>query len=719
MKRAPLTEKLLVLGIDGMDSRTARRLVDAGRMPNLASLLQRGCARDDLAQLGCIPTITPPCWTSLATGTYPGTHGITCYWRQAPESLDAVVYNLDSRNCEAEQLWNVTAEAGKKTLVWHWPGSSWPPSSDSPNLSVVDGTQPGSVNMGIAQMDWEKVVVADASVEQQVYAPRLDRPLCVGCIINDVEAIAGTQQDAPSRLDKPTGIGGIITDVAGVNAGVREGVVIGGDEDDEMMELWWGDGARSGGEIRTYVTCFEETEIYIGSKVAYDAVIAPLQPARGWESPAAAGALEFSITVASGAESRPALVLPDESGRFTRVAIFHDKTAAEPLVTLRPGQMSALVLDELAGKGGRAPSCRIYKLLELAEDGSSVRLWVSNALDATNDVLWSPRSLYGEVTGAVGPVPPVSLIGGEDDELVREVFLPSWDAYNHWQADALNHLIETQGYEVVFSHLHNVDCAGHQLWHLAKNLPPWQHVDEETYQRFIDEVFVQTDDYIGEFLHLLDEGWTILLVSDHGLLVGENVPPLIGEYGGLNVPVMEELGYTVMKRDAEGNKLREVDWSKTRAVQIRSNYIYLNLKGRDKHGIVEPEDAYELEEQIISDLYNYRDPETGKRVIGIALRNKDAVIIGAGGPEAGDIFFSIEEGHNRLHGDSLTTARGSYETSVTPIFAAAGPGVRQGQTITRTVRQVDVAPTAAVLLGVRFPAQCEGAPLYQLFSEEV
>ena len=33
-----------------------------------------------------------------------------------------------------------------------------------------------------------------------------------------------------------------------------------------------------------------------------------------------------------------------------------------------------------------------------------------------------------------------------------------------------------------------------------------------------------------------------------------------------------------------------------------SNYIYINLKGRDAHGIVEPEDKYALEEQIINDL---------------------------------------------------------------------------------------------------------------------
>jgi predicted AlkP superfamily pyrophosphatase or phosphodiesterase len=67
-------------------------------------------------------------------------------------------------------------------------------------------------------------------------------------------------------------------------------------------------------------------------------------------------------------------------------------------------------------------------------------------------------------------------------------------------------------------------------------------------QEFIEKFYIQTDDYIGEFLHLLDKDWTVLLVSDHGLMVGENVSPILGEYGGLNTKVMEELDYTVLKK---------------------------------------------------------------------------------------------------------------------------------------------------------------------------
>ena len=50
---------------------------------------------------------------------------------------------------------------------------------------------------------------------------------------------------------------------------------------------------------------------------------------------------------------------------------------------------------------------------------------------------------------------------------------------------------------------------------------------------------------------------------------------------------------------------------------------------------------------------------------------------------------------------------------------AAGPGIKEKHTIKGWVREVDVAPTVSVLLGVDFPRDCEGAPAYQLFTERV
>ena len=66
-----LSEKVLLLGIDGMDPRFSRKIVDEGKLPKLKKLIERGSAREDLRLLGAVPTITPPMWTTLATGAYP------------------------------------------------------------------------------------------------------------------------------------------------------------------------------------------------------------------------------------------------------------------------------------------------------------------------------------------------------------------------------------------------------------------------------------------------------------------------------------------------------------------------------------------------------------------------------------------------------------------------------------------------------------------------
>ena len=69
--------KVAVLGIDAMDPRLTRKYVDMGIMPNTKKIIEAGSCRHDLMLLGSMPTVTPPQWTTLATGAHPQTHGIT------------------------------------------------------------------------------------------------------------------------------------------------------------------------------------------------------------------------------------------------------------------------------------------------------------------------------------------------------------------------------------------------------------------------------------------------------------------------------------------------------------------------------------------------------------------------------------------------------------------------------------------------------------------
>ena len=283
-----------------------------------------------------------------------------------------------------------------------------------------------------------------------------------------------------------------------------------------------------------------------------------------------------------------------------------------------------------------------------------------------------------------------------------------------------------EGYNVIFSHNHCVDAQMHPICRNMKDRDYSKYSSEEA-QRCMEEIYIQADNYIGTFFDLIEAGWTLFLVSDHSMVCAEYERPEFGDVSGINVGLMEKLGFTVMIKDENGNDTHDVDWTKTTAVASRANNIYINLKGREKHvladgtvldGIVDPADKYQLEEEIMTALYGAHHPISGQRIIAAAMRNRDAIMMGMGGSECGDIIAWTAEGYNDDHFDAWSTCYGINYTSLQPIFVAAGPGIKKGFKTDRYIRQVDVVPTMAIIGGVRMPAQCEGAPIYQILENE-
>lgn len=674
----PLSKKVLILGIDGMDPMLTKSLLDQGKLPHIQEYIKRGAQREDLVMLGAVPTITPPMWTTLSTGAYPGTHGITCFWGQDHENLANMVYTLDSSCCKAEQLWNVTAEAGYRTLVWHWPGCSWPPTSDNSNLAVVDGTQPGFVQFGVAKVDDELLMNADIKISNPRFIPSVGHANTgAGCIIEDLDVD-----------DKPA-VGG----------------------------SYQGAGTKGVKQVENVMLSLEDGELAI-EIAPFDIAESPIKPAIGWAN-APADAKEFVILTNKGLTRRPCLILKNEDGIYDKVELYTSKKSVTPLVEMRVGELTPTILDKMVKEDGTELTVsRSFKLLLLKEDASNLSIYVSRALDVDKDTVFHSKSLYQDIIQNVGYFSTAgSLSSGRNTYYTEQVMLPTWEAYNNWQAACLKHFMDSNQFDVIFSHLHNVDGIGHSIWPHAKHRIKGQN-DELLNQQFMIETYEQTDRYLGQFLKYLDQDWTIFILSDHGLICDfEEEPPLLGDAFGVNVGVLRSLGFTEVKKDANGNDLHEIDWEKSKAIATRTCHIWINLKGRNPHGVVDPADKYKVEEELIDALYNYRDPDTGRRIVTLALRNKDAAILGLSGSEVGDVVYWLADGFHRVHGDSLSTQSGYFSTSVSPIFIAAGKGLKSGVTTERVIRQVDVTPTIAHLLGTRMPEQCEGAVIYQIVQE--
>lgn len=673
MDRKALSNKILVLGIDGMDPRKTRKYVDEGLMPNTAKLISMGAQRHDLVMLGGVPTITPPMWATLATGASPMVHGITDFFLQVPGKLDEYSYAMHSDSCKAEQIWNVTAEAGKKTLVWHWPSAAWPPSSDSENLHVVDGSSPGGVNMSTAQVDAEMILFASKNADGITFVPNAGSDAGVPCVVTDLKPV------------------------------------------DEGKGRKKAKDAKAGSVLNNYILNPEDGQM-VSRYRGYDMSLSTIKQAQGWAN-APEDALEFVLLLAKGLVRRVGLILKNTEGKYDRVAIYKSKKEAQPLYVLENEKYTVGIIDDTYKDDTLIKANCNMRLMDLEEDGSKFKLYVSPTMDISMDAFWSPKNLYKMIVENVGYPTPTSMIYGKDIHIKEKTMLASWSASADWQAASLNYLMENEGYEMVFSHFHNVDLEGHT--YLTFIPDGTEKITTEEYLEFSKKIYQQTDEYIGKFMHFLDEGWTIIIVSDHALVSPKHGARFLGDSTGVNIRIMQELGLCDVKRDENGNELREMDWSKTKAVACRGNHIYINLKGKYPHGIVEPEDQFEVEEEVMTKLYGYKDKVTGHRIVSLALRNRDAVILGLAGPEAGDIVYFMAEGYNYEHGDTLSTALGEGDTSVSPIFIAAGQGLKQGYETDRYIREVDLAPTVAVLAGVRFPKNCEGAPAYQIFAQEV
>lgn len=693
-----LTKKVLLLGIDGMDPRFSRKMVDEGKMPNLKKLIERGSARQDLRLLGGVPTITPPMWTTLATGAYPMTHGIEDFNIGMKGELDINFAGIYSKNVHAEPLWNITAEAGKKTLVCHWPGGAWPPTSDSENLYVIDGSTPGALGFGYAMRDNEVTVIANTHATEVKYYPYSAAHSHGYNGNGDDLHFLGTGASVTSKKPYHDELW----------KEFKEGIAVNGYKPKHYMDY------------RLMHTMPGESTMDTMHRFPQNISLSPISEPEGWVN-APEGAKEFTWLQMFGNMPAPCLILKNEQGIYDRVAIYMSKQQAEPVAVLVKGEYNKNI-PGVAPKGKTGEMEKIIRnmcLIDCDEDGSYIRLWASQGFSAEDNCVWYPHWVFDKVVEKFGPpVPTGQGFGGDFD--IMDCNFKQWDQAAHWQADIMKYMMQEEGVEVVFSHFHGPDMMGHCYMTWLKNREDSPAPEEEIY-KLHERTYKITDDYIGEFLPMIDDGWTILLFSDHSLVCreGEHFHG-IGDNMGVNVAVMEQLGYTVMKKDENGKDIPEIDWEHTRAVQQRSNSIFINLKGRDRFGIVDPADKYELEEQIITDLYGYKDPITGHRVITMALHKKDANLLGLGGEyTSGDIIFFVHDDYCVDHGEGLSTATGHADTTLSPIFVAAGPGIKEGFEMKLFPREVDVAPTAAVLLGVRIPAQCEGSPAYSILSEEL
>jgi predicted AlkP superfamily phosphohydrolase/phosphomutase len=163
-----------------------------------------------------------------------------------------------------------------------------------------------------------------------------------------------------------------------------------------------------------------------------------------------------------------------------------------------------------------------------------------------------------------------------------------------------------------------------------------------------------------------------------------------------------------------------VDWERTLAY-FDSFGIYVNRKGREGHGIVATDEDYEqVRDRIISRLYELRDPQTGDKIVDIAVR-KEEVYSGPHIETAPDVLFSIKDFSYLLNRSfyfrRLFMPNRSGHHRLEGIFMAMGPGIKAGSTVA-DAQIVDLAPTILYWMGLGIPDDMDGKVLEAIFEDE-
>jgi len=375
-----------------------------------------------------------------------------------------------------------------------------------------------------------------------------------------------------------------------------------------------------------------------------------------------------------------------------------------------------------------------------------------------------PDSLIDEVERRFGPyelyITEVYSKGNVDkilDQLFTEL---------EYKTKVNRYLMEQYGWDVFATHYWGTDRFQHELWHLLDESHPFFDRDEHnTHIGRINEYWNTVDSTIGTLFDDADEGTTVYLGSDHGFgpiekflcfnvwLINEGLLVLKRDAMTLFKRTLFRLGLTpdlayrsAMKMGLAHLRLsvgvtnrsklmklanllmlslEDVDWSRTVAFS-KGNYgqIFINLRGRDEHGIVEPGTEYDkVMRQIIEKLRGLVDPETTEPLIGPIWRRED-LYSGPHIDEAPDIQF--------LPGNMANKPLGTLDLTsnkfVTPVYGNSGdhrmhgilmgrgPELRRGTRV-EGARIIDYAPTILHSFGVEIPSDMDGRVLEEIFTD--
>jgi predicted AlkP superfamily phosphohydrolase/phosphomutase len=617
-------DRVVVLGLDGVDPEIAEAMMTAGRLPNLARLRENG-AYGRLATT--CPAMSPVAWSSFMTGAGPGRHGIFDFLHRDPRTylpdLSSAQIRPPTRFLRigrhrisvgrptlralrrSKPFWTVLGEHGVFSTILRVPITF--PAEPFHGLLLsgmcvpdLRGTQ-GSFTFfsttepaGGGAVGGERIRLIR---ENGVVRGALPGPALAGS--------GGGQVAQAALVLRPIGSNAARLDIDGQSIPLQQGEY----SDWAAVNFRLGPGMRASGICRWYLKQIEpEVELY-----ATPINIDPEHPA-----------------------------LP-----FSHPAIF------------------ATYLSKLHGR---------YATLGLAED-----TWALN-----------------------------------EGVLDEAAFMRQCQLIFEERERMLSRALRNTRHGCVVCVFDTTDRIQHMFWRYRDDGHPANRGKEsEAFRQAVEDCYEQADAMVGRVAAGMTARDVLVVMSDHGFKAFRR---------GVNMNAwLRDNGHLSLKPGATGEVewLRDVDWERTRAYAIGLGGVYLNIRGREAHGIVGKEEVAALKQELAERLTGLRDEATGEVAVSRVYDNA-AVNPGPYADVGPDLTVGYAPGYRvswdgaqgKVAGPAIedNTRRWSGDHCVDP---AEVPGVLfcNRRLDSSDAGIADLAPTILSLFGVKAPGYMEGRSL--------